>query len=241
MYVVAPPEVGFEAQAPLIGEDYSGFVQGSHGRPLLHIYDAPRNQPAYAMDSIVTPAGQLWRSIYTNANPAEDVVITQREPPALPLHYAPSLLVRHVWWIGVGAALIAWLLAWRYLMGCFVDVRYTWFGKAFWRDSLYWLTIGPIRSLAFLPFLLVGVLAGFEFASDASALSFLLVLLPFSLLVHGVTAYRFARRDTMNQSAETFDLLHNKAFWRFLVVVLAANVLYLTLAYATVACLGGIG
>lgn len=94
---------------------------------------------------------------------------------------------------------------------------------------------------AFLPSLLVGVLAGFEFASDASALSFLLVLLPFSLLVHGVTAYRFARRDTMNQSAETFDLLHNKAFWRFLVVVLAANVLYLTLAYGTVACLGGIG
>jgi WD40 repeat protein len=241
VYVVAPPGIGFKTQTPAIGEDYSGFVPGGYGGPRLRIYDAPRDQPAHALNTAITPDGQLWRSIYTNANPGEDLIITQSEPLALPRHYAPPALVPHVWWMGIGTALVMWLLAWRTLMGWFVDPRYGWSSRAFWRDSLYWLTIGPIRSLAFLPFLLMSVLAGYEFSADTLVLSPVFCLSPLILVAHGMTAYRFARSYAVDRPASVSELLKTKTFWGFLIVVFTSNAVYLALACATVAYLGRIG
>jgi hypothetical protein len=169
------------------------------------------------------------------------VIITQSEPLALSRHYAPPALVPHIWWMGIATALVVWLLAWRYPMGWFLDMRYTWFGRGFWRDSLYWLTIGPIRGLAFLPFLLVSVLAGYEFSADALVLSPVVCLSPLILVAHGMTAYRFARSYAVNRPASVSELLKTKTFWGFLLVVFTSNVVYLALACTIVAYLGGIG
>jgi hypothetical protein len=120
-----------------------------------------------------------------------------------------------------------------------MGVRYTWFGAPFWRDSLYWFTVGPVRSLAFLPLLLVGLIAGFEFAGQTPPWSSVLLLSPLILVGHAMTAYRFARSPS--QPAESVRWLRRKAFWGFLVVVLVVDLVYAIMAYAALARLGGIG
>lgn len=251
VYVVAPPEVGFEVQAPTIGEDYSGFTPSYlfGPRPLQRIYEA-RDRVAYAFDKIVTPEGQLWRGVYTHANPSDDVVVSLREPLAQPSHYGKLSLVGKAWGGGVGAALILWLLTWRYLLGRFVEVRYSWFSRAFWEDSLYWLIVGPIVSLGF--FLSLGfagwVWIAFSFKASLICMP---LLLPLGLLAHVLTALRFARRgpglsqvpvpgkdppdSTATRPRQPF---RTRAFWGFLTIASVSNVLYLVLVFLAAAYLG---
>jgi hypothetical protein len=251
VYVLAPPEIGFDVQAPTIGEDYSGFTPAYlfGPRPLQRIYEA-QDRVAYAIDEIVTPEGQLWRGVYTHANPSDDVVVTLREPLAQPSHYEKLSLVNKAWGGGVGAALLVWLLAWRYLLGRFVEVRYSWFSRAFWEDSLYWLIVGPIVSLGFLLSLGFAGWLWIAFSFRASLICMPL-LLPLGLLAHVLTALRFARRGpglsqapvpeqhTPGAAAATpRQLFRTRAFRGFLTTALVSNVLYVVLVFLAAAYLG---
>lgn len=246
VYVVGPPEVGFEVQAPTIGADYSGFERsGWFGTETRQRIYAGRDRTAYAIDEIVAREGQLWRGTYTHANPSSDVIVTLREPAALPSHYAKLTQVSIG---GVGAVLLLWLLAWRYLLGRFVQLRYSWFRRDYWQDSLYWLIIGPIVSLGFLPALGVVGWLWFVFGFGLPV-GWIALGLPAGLLVHAMTAYRFARRgpgstevlvpeqETADDDAATTPRqpFRSRAFWGFMTVALVSNALYGVLVLLTAA------
>jgi hypothetical protein len=87
----------------------------------------------------------------------------------------------------------------------------------------------------------MSVLAGYEFSANTLILSPVFCLAPLILVAHGMTAYRFARSHAVNQPASVPELLRTKALWGFLLTVFTSNVLYLVLACAIVAYLGGFG
>ena len=247
VYVVAAPELGFEAQAPRLGQDYSGYEgQGWFGGyPVQRIYDA-QDQAAYAIDEVVTPEGQLWRAIYTQANPAEDVVVTLRAPLSLSPHHRYRAAVEWGGIASLGAGLALWLLAWRYLVGHLAGVRYVWLGKALWRDSLYWLLVGPVVSVAFLPSLIGAFWSWLAFAFRLSLCSVL--ALPLGLAAYALLALRFSRRgpgslpltDTKKAGSKPRRRFRPRVFWGFLGLLVGISGIYGALAYVTAVYLGAI-
>ncbi len=247
VYVVAAPGLGFEAQAPRLGQDYSGYVGLGWfgGYPVQRIYDA-QDQAAYAIDEVVTPEGQLWRAIYTQANPAEDVAVTLRAPLSLSLHHRYRAAVEWGGIASLGIGLALWLLAWRYLVGRLAGVRYAWLGKALWRDSLYWLLVGPVVSVAFLPSLIGAFWSWLAFAFRLPLCS--LLALPLALATYALLALRFSRRgpgslpltDTQKAGSKPRRRFRPRVFWGFLGILLGLSVTYGVLAYVTAAYLGAI-
>ena len=247
VYVVAEPRLGFEAQAPRLGQDYSGYEgQGWFGGyPVQRIYDA-QHQDAHAIDEVVTPEGQLWRAIYTQANPAEDVVITLREPLPLSPHHRYRAMVKWGGMASLGAGLALWLLAWRYLVGRLAGVRYVWLGKALWRDNLYWLLVGPIVSVAFLPSLIGSFWLWLSFAFRLPLCS--VIALPLVLATYALLALRFSRHgpgslplvDAKEASGKPRRRFRPRVFWGFLGLLLGISGTYGVLACVAAVCLGAI-
>jgi len=242
IYVTAPPEVGLQVEAPAIGDDRSGFYTPGilfRDKRQAYIYDYAQ-QKAHAFEQITTPEGHLWRGIYTQAKPRQDIRIRATLPVTLPAHYRLHAWSRWLYALAAVAALALWLLAWRYLPSRFVDVRYRWGSWTFWKDALYWLFVAPFASLAFLPFVL-GAIATYLFTALNWMPLCLIISGPLALLPHLLTANRFARRgpglpppelevDPEDRPKRLRYPFHGRAFFGFLVVVLVVNTLYVLLA-----------
>jgi hypothetical protein len=176
VYIVAPTGVDFDVSYPAIGSKQSGYdyIKGAR---IADYYQVP----AYAVDEARGSFGRVWRAIYTQSNPIEDIVIVAKpqtalgrlgatiEESALALAFAFALIV--------GLAL--WILGWHFLMPRFLGrgsgqpARLQWYYSLIYPGInavlilfpgtlLYvvFLLGGTIPSLAILFFILGGVSIG---------------------------------------------------------------------------------
>jgi hypothetical protein len=121
-------------------------------------------------------------------------------------------------------ALLAWLAAWRYLMGPRLGLAYRWREVKLYQHALGWALVYPLTNAVLfgLTLLLATLTAGIA----------LLVGVPLLLvtLLGVVSVLLFVR-----WSSGTLNVQPARAFWAYVLVAVAANVLYLgfALVYGT--------
>jgi hypothetical protein len=246
LYVTAPPGLDFAVQYPKLGQELSGY---SGGVPRILRETA---QPAYAVENAVgagvLPYGRIWRATYVQSNSAEDVVITRL--PALSAETQGELrllerlqqLRSFSWVISLLAALLVWLVVWRYGMPRLLGVKYRWRDLRFWHDALRWAVAYPlaIAVVCGAPVAAVLWLSSQIYGSMQAVLLIVgvivlfaagLVLLATSLGVPSLIL--FAR-----EQSRRLGISKGQAVRAYVVVVLVANVAYLLLAAVCMALVG---
>jgi hypothetical protein len=231
VYVVASPDVDFDVQYPRLGADRSGFALPILGPARPHILDY--EGAAHAVEDVAGAFGRIWRVTYTQSNAAEDVVITRREPLSperlaavrRPARMRTLQVLTYV--ASVLAALASWLVSWRYIMGRMLGLSYRWREARLYQHALGWALLYPLTNgvLAAVTGLLASLTAGIA----------LVVGVPILLvtLLGAVSALLFVR-----WSSSTLGVLPTRAFWAYVLVAVAANVLYFTFAFLYAAQLG---
>ncbi len=203
VYVTAPDGVDFWVDYPVYGSDHSGYDSGLFASRKPKIY-RHLDQAGYAVNQFITPQGEhVWRGIYTQANPTEDLRIvhdaqasqlTRSETSRLRLR---QLVRRWGWIYGLVLALGLWVISWRYVMPARLGRTYRWAGLALWRDAIGWVLVHigiNVLSLAALlimgSFILIALaIMGVKVSLSALAVS---VLVVFACLVGLVTAGLFS-------------------------------------------------
>lgn len=247
LYVTAPPGLDFAVQYPRLGQELSGY---SGGVPRILRETA---QPAYAVENAVgagvLPYGRIWRATYVQSNSAEDVVIT-RLPALSPETQGELRLLERLqqlrsfsWVISILAALLVWLVVWRYGMPRLLGVKYRWLDLRFWHDALRWSVAYPLAIAVVCGAPAAAVLwlvAQFATWSQQTVVLIVgivvllaagFVLLATSLGVPSLIL--FAREQSRRLS-----ISKGQAVRAYVAVVLAANVAYLLLAAVYMALAG---
>ena len=231
VYVVAAPDMDFEVQYPRLGANRSGFTVPIFGqaRPNILGYD----EAAYAVEDVVVAVGRIWRVTYTKSNASQDVVVTRRDglsPETLaalgrPAQMRATQALTYV--VSVLAALAAWLVAWRYLMGRMLGLAYRWSEARLYQHALGWALVYPLTN---------GVLVGLTLLVATLTAGIALVLgIPILLvtLLGVVSVLLFVR-----WSSRTLNVLPSRAFWAYVLVAFTANLLYLGFSVVCAARLG---
>jgi hypothetical protein len=162
VYVIAPDGVDFWVDYPVYGSDYTGYDSG-----LLFASDEPKiyrhlDQAGYAVNELVTAQGEhVWRGVYTQANPTEDLRIvhdaqasrlTRDEISGSRLR---QFIRRWVWLYSIVLALGLWLICWRYVMPAYLGRTYRWSGLLLWRDAIVWALVHPVINILILAALFI--------------------------------------------------------------------------------------
>jgi hypothetical protein len=234
VYVTAPLGVGFRVEYPVYGADLSAaYIRSWYSRSAqVSVYQA-RDETAYAVDHRITSQGHLWRGVYTQANPAQDLYIIH---DATAVNAARGEASRYRWgtWIdnwswllSVVVALAAWVICWRLVMPSRLGRTYRWRDAAFWRDALAYplangLILGVLYALVTSLARLGNLLAALLIA--AIAVVAVVLALPVSSLL-------FARRYENRKGEAT------KGYW---IVVALANASHLILGAIYALVLGNL-
>jgi hypothetical protein len=244
LYVTAPPGVDFAVQYPKLGQELSGY---SGGVPRILRETA---QPAYAVENAVggsvLPYGRLWRATYVQSNSAEDVVITRLPGLSAETQGELRLLERlqqlrlFSWVISLLAALLVWLVIWRYAMPRLLGVQYRWRDLRFWHDALRWSVAYPLAIIVVCGAPVAAMLWIFPnlWQQGVVLIVGLVVLLAagFVLLVTSLgvpSLILFAR-----EQSRRIGISRGQAGRAYVLVVLLANVAYLLLATVYMALVG---
>lgn len=238
VYVVAPPGVDFTVRCPELGADYSGYLGMPFGRLSPRIASF-YNRPAFAIDQAEGDFGRIWRAIYVESNSAEDIVITtggnpgfaaSLQKPFLGLGMVPALA------FGLVLALLLWVIAWRYTMPRLLKIDYHFGSSKLWLESL----VCPGIDLAALAVMAViaGLypwLASLESGFALIAGLMLLIVVPVALIsVLGVPGIMLSYRKHLRNSGASA----RRVVLAYVIVTLAANTAYLSLATGYMALTG---
>jgi hypothetical protein len=234
VYVTAPLGVGFRVEYPVYGADLSDdYIRSWYSRAAQVSLFQTRDETAYAVDRRITSQGHLWRAVYTQANPAQDLYIIHDATAVDAARGEASryrwrtLISNWSWRLSVVVALAVWVICWRIVMPSRLGRGYGWRDAAFWRDALAY----PLANGLLLAVLsaLVSALAGLgnlqaAFLIAAIALVAVVLALPVSSLL-------FARRYENRKGEAT------KGYW---IVVALANTGYLILGAIYALALGSL-
>jgi hypothetical protein len=211
VYVTSPQGLDFDVQYPKLGEKHSGYSRVS-GANILGFTKVA----AYAIDEARDPEGHVWRAIYTQSNPTDNVVITMKPESGFSRFQASTIYI-NLWPIYLFAFIIAilvWVLAWQYILPLFLkkDPDYT---KIKWYEALLYPAVnivfiivpGAIIYLMFLIGLGIPALMA-QFLVSAG------VSIGFFLLVH----------------RKRLGVRPGKAFGAFILTSLSSSAVYMLLA-----------
>jgi hypothetical protein len=116
VYVSAPEGMDFSVQYPKIGAAHSGYERISGARIFDYL-----DTPSYSVDEASDGEGHIWRAVYLQSNPTENVVITVN-PESIFSDFQRGL-GSHIYGYTLLFAVIAgigtWLLAWQYILPLF--------------------------------------------------------------------------------------------------------------------------
>ena len=157
VYVTAPAGMGFRVEHPVYGLDLSAdYTRSWYSRSAQVAVYQQREEAAYAIVQRTTPQGQVWRGLYTQANPTEDLRIIQDGAASNVARVeAANRRLRRLtgggsWLVSIALALAVWVLLWRYVMPARLGLGYRWHDYTFWRDALtYPLVNGLILGLLY--------------------------------------------------------------------------------------------
>ena len=231
IYVVAAPDVDFEVQYPRLGTNRSGFNVPLFGQitPRILGYE----DAAYAVEDVAGAFGRMWRVTYTKSNAAEDVLITPREtlsPERLAALRDPArrqILQLLAYVASVVTALLAWLVAWRYVMNRMLGLAYRWREVRLYQHALGWALLYPLSNGLMV---VLTVLLGAFTAGIALVVGVPLLMVT---LLGAVSALLFVR-----WSSARLGVLPSRAFGAYVVVALSANLVYSLFAFVFAMWLG---
>ncbi len=163
IYVVSAPGVDFRITYPRLGRNRSGYTKHTNLTGYYPDYftlviaqhtDTPGYAVAQAMQTGPSAAySRVWRAIYTHSNADKDIVIQRIE--GLRPETRLSLFIREVaepytGIIGIVAAVIIWIIAWRFVMPRRLGVTFR------WTHAVLWMCIYNVGSV--LALLVLGAL-----------------------------------------------------------------------------------
>ncbi len=242
VYIVAPIGVDFKVKYPKLGSNCSGFSgrmpnimhysQGSDRRAIYDYYPQ-----AYAVDDARSDFGRVWRAIYTESNPTEDIVITVRSGGIG--NVVKGILLSWGVLIGLVAGLLLLLTGWRYLMPRLLGMEYSWRNLKLWRHSLLYpaingAVIGAATLAALLLLFFVLSYFGTEMEGFLNASLLIISIVAAGLLLSGVPGALFflrRQRHSVNASA-------GRIVVAYIVVSLIINSAYLAFAVGYLALAG---
>ena len=210
VYVTAPSGLGFRVEYPTYGADLSGdYVRSWYSRAAQWSVYNRREEMAYAVDQRFTPDGNVWRGVYTQANPTSDLRIVHDPPAARTAaseafsHQLRRSSGRWSWLLSVAIALAAWVICWRYVMPSRLGRTYHWNDGGFWRDAL---TYPLLHGLA-LAGLYAIVLALFRLQDTLALLLAVAILAGAIFLPLPLSSIVFGQRQVGRQGQAT------KGYW----------------------------
>jgi hypothetical protein len=234
VYVTAPADLGFRVEYPTYGADLStDYVRSWYSRTAQWSMYNRRAEMAYAMDQRFTPEGNVWRGVYTQANPSSDLRIvhdaaaSRTAASGVFFHQLRLVSSRWGWLLSVVIALTAWVICWRYVMPSRLGRVYRWNHRSFWRDALTY----PLLHGLVLIGLYAIVSALFRLQDTFAVLLAVAVLAGAVLLPLPLSSIVFGRR----QVGRTGQAI--KGYW---IVALLANAIHLTLGALYAIILGGL-
>ncbi len=243
VYVVAPPGVDFHVAYPQLGEDRSGYAAGGfYGRLGPRIMQHT-DTPGYAVDQAVGDFGRVWRATYVQSNAAEDVIVARVEGllpetrAVLRRHAVQQWTIRLTWAIGLLAALVIWVAAWRFVMSRRLGFSYRWLNLRLWGHAVGWALVYLVSNAVLLTAggLLAFGVAGLFWRSDWI---FAVMTVP-TLLLLGLTSLGVVSGLLFSLIAKrTKGIPWGKAAGAYALVVLASNVGYGLFALAYLALVG---
>ena len=259
VYVVAEPGIDFAVTSPRLGADLSGMAGASPfgglaGRIYWRIDEA--RSPAFASDNAYGSYGRIWRGTYIKSNSDRDIVITklasvtEETSSAIRRSRFQNAVLDLTWLISLAAGAVIWVTSWWVVMSRMMKASYRWRSGRLWGDAFIWLMIYPGATLAML--LVVGLVAFgvalllfsvlqipglFPFGNEFGAIVlWVLISLPVLIAITGViNAFLFARFR-----ASHFNVSRSRAFGAYLLVVVAANLVYLAFAVSYGGLVGAI-
>jgi hypothetical protein len=150
VYVTAPDGVDFWVDYPVYGSDHTGYDSGLFSNNELKIYRY-LDRAGYAVNELFTSQGEhVWRGIYTQANPTEDLrIVHDAQASRLTRDETSDSRLRQfvrewAWLYGIALAMSLWLVCWRYVMPAYLERTYRWTGLVFWRDAVVWALVHPV-------------------------------------------------------------------------------------------------
>ncbi len=162
VYVTAPAGLGFRVEYPRYGQDLSDtYTRAWYSRVAQYRVFNERSEMAFAVVQRVTAQGQLWRGLYTHANPSTDLRIIHDRAADDAAQVAVSNLglrrwtSRWSWLFSVVVAVAAWVICWRHVMSRRLGISYRWNHGALWRDALTYpvangLILGLLYALVYI-------------------------------------------------------------------------------------------
>jgi hypothetical protein len=233
IYVSAPPGLDFVTEYPELGENLSGYTGGGwSSRSMPRIQHA--TGAAYAIEEAVDAAsGHVWRVTYKQSNSAEDLVITslpatsQRTLTALRQQGVERVAGLLSWLFAPLAALVIWLVVWRYVMNRLLKVKYSWRDYRFWLEALGWAVLYPLTNGIALVFgvVLTALTAGVGMFVAAPVL--------LVTVLGGISTFFFARNR-----AGALGVSKRQAAMAYITTVVMANAFFLSFGIFYLALFG---
>lgn len=232
VYVTAPAGLGFRVDYPRYGQDLSDtYNRAWYSRVAQYRMFSQRDETAFAVIQRVTPQGQLWRGVYTQANPSTDLlVIHDRAADDAAQAGLSNLGLRRwtgrwSWLFSVVVAAAAWVVCWRHVMSRRLGISYRWNQTALWRDALTY----PVANVLILAALYVLV---YILGRSENLFVWLLILVIAAaavLLPLPLSSILFARAHEQKRADAA------KGFW---IVAALANACHLAVGAVYVVALG---
>jgi hypothetical protein len=140
VYVSAPEGLDFSVQYPKLGADRSGYERISGAR----IY-GDKDLPAFSVDEAKDFEGHVWRAVYLQSNPTDNVVVTVKTESGL-TSFRRSIrggIIGYSLVFALAAGTILWVLAWQFLMPWFLkkDPNYV---KPNWYHALFYPAVNVV-------------------------------------------------------------------------------------------------
>jgi hypothetical protein len=232
VYVTAPAGLGFRVEYPSYGQDLSDtYTRAWYSRVAQYRMFSERDETAFAVVQRTTPQGQLWRGVYTQANPSEDLRIVRDAAAEEAAREAVSNLRLRTWtsrwsWVfSVVVAAAAWVVCWRYVMSRRLGISYRWNQGTLWRDALtYPVANSLILGVLYVLVSSLGKLENLFIWLLIAVIAAAAVVLPLPL-----SSMLFARAHEQKKAEAT------KGFW---IVAALANACHLTVGAIYVVALG---
>jgi len=226
VYVVAPPEIDFKVQYPMLGDDLSGIESGGvviMVPQILWSIDYATS-PAFAIAEAYGNYGRIWRATFIKSNSDRDISViklakvSDETRSAIRKNFFRTLSTNGTWIVSllVGAAI--WLFSWWLVMTRVGKIPYRWHESRLYKDAFLWSVLYPLTTLGIVLVILLPAL----FLHVLSIVIFVLVPIGATGFVN---AFFFSRSHSKKLAVPM-----RRLFGSYMLTVLLANVLYAAFA-----------
>jgi hypothetical protein len=214
VYITAQAGLDYSVKYPKLGSNKSGYDL-RRGSNIYRHYDTA----AYAVDEARGEFGRIWRGIYTQSNPADDIVITVKPQSVYSrfLAWIEADLIQYSVFFAVVIGLLVWVLAWRFLMHRFLSKDKEPYPQLNWVGALYYPCVNLL--LMIIP----GSILYFLFLSGIKVLSLAIVF----LIMGGLLIIVFTTKH-----GDELGVSRGRALAAFVLTSLCGSGTYLVLALA---------